>query len=816
MPGSCAWRAAGIRVVSAVSLVVAALGKVVADEGVVFDAQVLKARGIDPQLAQYFRLAPRFEQGERQVTLEVNGTAKGRTHARFNENGELCADSSLLASAGIHAPERTLQAPDTGGCLLFTQAIPEAVVRLLPGKEEVALRVPTHTLLSRGPIQRSFSNGGSAGLLNYDALLVNRQSNGQSSQYRNFSSLIGLNAGDWIVRSRQSYSAFEGTGRAEHLYAYAEHTWEKHQTRMQLGHLTLAAPLLAGGAFTGVQLQPETALSAMANEGIGSNTIVDGVAFSPARVEVRQSGVVIYTTLVPSGPFTLSGLPLLSLNLDLEVTVQEDSGSQHQFTVPSATLRRGNNAGPSGYTLALGQVRRFGSDDRETPLFAAATNSWRWRANTHLSAGLMGADQYQAFGWGLQQALSEHTTISAQHVFSSTPAVQLRGSQLQASLSTALGRSVSAGLTASQQTEGFRTLTDTAWNEKRRAPESRASQQLSASVSGTLENLGTLGAVVSRNATTNGQAQSRLGLSWSSSVFKNTHLSLRLERNFGASVQNSPGTAAFFSLSLALGQRRSLSHYARHDGANGLRTGAQLSEQVDDTLSYTVGVDRAAAGQVDMNGRLSLLPRYTSVDLGYTRSGAGATGYDAAMSGGLAIHAEGITPSPYWLRDTFGLVKVGDEAGVKLRTPQGPVWTDGAGRAIVASLPAYRTGRIEIETASLPRNFDVLNGYQEVEAGRGSVQAFDFSVISARRVLLMARRADGRPVTQGVGVYDHNQRYLTTVVDAGKIFLVDARPDMQLQLTLPDGASCRLNVSLAQKSEASALFETAESVCEEA
>jgi len=511
MPGSCAWRAAGIRVVSAVSLVVAALGKVVADEGVVFDAQVLKARGIDPQLAQYFRLAPRFEQGERQVTLEVNGTAKGRTHARFNENGELCADSSLLASAGIHAPERTLQAPDTGACLLFTQAIPEAVVRLLPGKEEVALRVPTHTLLSRGPIQRSFSNGGSAGLLNYDALLVNRQSNGQSSQYRNFSSLIGLNAGDWIVRSRQSYSAFEGTGRAEHLYAYAEHTWEKHQTRMQLGHLTLAAPLLAGGAFTGVQLQPETALSAMANEGIGSNTIVDGVAFSPARVEVRQSGVVIYTTLVPSGPFTLSGLPLLSLNLDLEVTVQEDSGSQHQFTVPSATLRRGNNAGPSGYTLALGQVRRFGSDDRETPLFAAATNSWRWRANTHLSAGLMGADQYQAFGWGLQQALSEHTTISAQHVFSSTPAVQLRGSQLQASLSTALGRSVSAGLTASQQTEGFRTLTDTAWNEKRRAPESRASQQLSASVSGTLENLGTLGAVVSRNATTNGQAQSRLG-----------------------------------------------------------------------------------------------------------------------------------------------------------------------------------------------------------------------------------------------------------------------------------------------------------------
>lgn len=816
MRGTCVWIAAGIRGVVGITLMAATLGNVVADEGVVFDAQVLKARGIDPQLAQYFRLAPRFEQGLRRVTLEVNGVAKGRIHATFNEHGELCVDSSLLASAGIHAPERTLEAQDIGACLPFTQAFPEAVVRLLPGREEVALRVPTHALLSPVPMQRSFSNGGSAGLLNYDALLVSREFNGQSSQYRNFNTEVGLNGGDWLVRSRQSYSAYEGVRRAEHLYAYAEHTWEKQQTRMQFGQLTLAAPLLAGGAFTGVQLPPETALSTLTNEGIGSNTVVEGVAYSPARVEVRQNGVVIYATLVPSGPFTLSGLPLLSLNLDLDVTVHEDGGSQHQFTVPSATLRRGSNAGPTGYTLAAGQVRRFGSDDRETPLFAAATRSWQWGASTHLSAALMGAGQYQAVGWGLQQALTDRTTISAQHVFSSTAAVQLRGSQLQASISTAINRRLSAGLTASQQTEGFRTLTDTAWNEKRKAPESRASQQLSASVNGSLDKLGTLGAVVSRNATVNGRAQSRLGLSWSSSALKDTHFSLRLEKSLGASVQHNPGTAAFASLSFTLGPRRSLSHYARHDRVNGLRTGAQLSEQVDDTLGYTIGVDRAAEGQFDMNGRLSLLPRYTSVDLGYSHSGAGATGYDATMRGGLAIHSNGITPSPYPLRDTFGLVKIGEDAGIKLRTPQGPVWTDSAGRAVAASLPAYRTGRIEVDTASLPRSIDVLNGYQEVEAGRGSVQAFDFSVISARRVLLMARRADGRPVTQGVGVYDDDQRYLTTVVDTGKIFLIDARPEMQLRLTLPDGASCRLNVSLAQKSESSVLFETAESVCEEA
>ncbi|MGZ7456107.1 fimbria/pilus outer membrane usher protein [Pseudomonas sp. Ma2-10] len=805
-------RGAKVALVAAMTYGVTVCDRTLADEHVAFDTEVLKDRGIDPKLAQYFSLAPRFEQGLRRIALEVNGVAKGRALGRFNEHGDLCVDTGLLAGGGVRVPASLSRESGKGACVLFSTAFPEAIARLDPGKEQVSLLVPTHLLATPGPGQRSFSKGGVAGLFNYDALAVSSQFNGQSSQYHSLNSEVGLNAGDWVFRSRQSYASFQGVTRFEHLNAYAERTLESYKTQMQLGQLTLATPLFAGGAFTGVQFLPESAL-ALESEGFGAGSAIEGIAYSPARVEVRQNGAMIYTTVVPPGPFTLRDLPLLSYNLDLDVTVYEEKGSRRRFTVPSASLRGGTGSSNASYSSAFGQVRRITGDNRQTPTFAMLSNDWQWRPGTQLSVGVMGANDYQSLGWGVHQALTDHTTVSAQQVVSGVLTSKTRGAQFQAALSTVLAPSLSASLTASQQSEGFRTLSDTAWNQTLDRPESRASQQLGASLSGRTQQSGTFGAVLSRNATVNGEAQLRLGLSWSR-AFGEVSLSANLERSFGGQANNASGNGAYLSLSMPLGAQRSLSTYARRDDRAGLSSGAQLSEHVSDTLAYSIAADRDENGATGINGRVNLLPRYTRAGLGYSHSGSGSKTYDVALRGGLAVHADGVTPSPYPLRDTFGLVKVGESPGVKIRTSQGPVWTDGAGRAVAASLPAYRNTKVEIETTSLPRSVDVLNGYQEVEAGRGSVQVFDFALVSARRVLLVVHTAQGQPVAKGVAVYA-GEKYLTTVVDAGKIFLLDAQSEMQLQLALSEGNTCNVTLKLAQTpSESSVLFETAEAVCE--
>ncbi|MCH0598842.1 fimbria/pilus outer membrane usher protein, partial [Klebsiella pneumoniae] len=70
----------------------------------------------------------------------------------------------------------------------------------------------------------------------------------------------------------------------------------------------------------GVQMMPDTALTPQ----VGTGDEVSGIARNPqARVDIRQGGQLIYSTLVPAGPFNLDDVPLANLNTDLNVTVTE-------------------------------------------------------------------------------------------------------------------------------------------------------------------------------------------------------------------------------------------------------------------------------------------------------------------------------------------------------------------------------------------------------------------------------------------------------------------------------------------------------------
>ena len=804
-------RRLSLRLVSGIVLVIVTLEKAWGETFTEFDGSVLEARGIDPGVAEHFRAAPRFQAGRSRVLLQVNGTTSGQVLATFDEQGQLCLDANLLDHAAIVAPPDVPERADVAQCLRAVDALFGAQVRLDPGLQQVSLLVPTDLLLTRGPRQRSWVSGGAAGLLNYDALVVSSSTQGQSSQFRNLGTELGFNAGDWVVRSRQNYTSFDGVERFEHLYTQASHTLERYQATVQLGQLNMNSPLFAGEPFTGVQILPETALARRSSEGLGTGTAVEGLAFSPSRVEVRQSGVVIYTTVVPAGPFTLRDLPLLSYQLDIEVTVFEENGEQRQIRVPAANLRPATVGAQPGYVFSAGKVRRFTFDDRPAPTFLAASKDWQWATDTRFSSGLMGASDYQSLGWGVQHALARGTVASFQHLSSRTPA-SASGQELQATFSTTLGQSWSASLTMSQRNEGFRTLADTGLEAQAQDPYGRAERPWGASLSHSSRQWGAFTGALSRYAMDEGQDRSRISASWSR-VFSGANLSLSVQHESGGNLPGARGTGAYVTLGLPLGKNRHVNAYSRHDNVRGLRTGASYNEQVSDTLAYRLGAERSNTGQMDMNARLSVLPRYTSVDLGYSRSGAGATSYDLALRGGLAIHDEGLTPSPYPLRDTFGLLKVGDAAGIKVSTPQGPVWTDGGGRAVAASLPAYQTSRIEIDTVSLPRHLDVLNGYQEVEAGHGAVPRLDFSVGSVRRLMLHVRTAEGDWVPKGASVFGDQGEYLTSVVDAGLVYLADAPDKVRLQVLLTDDQPCHLELDTAALPEASMPYETVEVVC---
>ena len=92
--------------------------------------------------------------------------------------------------------------------------------------------------------------------------------------------------------------------------------------------------------------------------------LVTGIASTPqARVEIRQQGIMVYSTLVPAGPFTLTDIPLRNVTSDLTVTVIETDGSQHSQVVPASLYRSG--LGPAGgYQFSLGRVSDARSEER--------------------------------------------------------------------------------------------------------------------------------------------------------------------------------------------------------------------------------------------------------------------------------------------------------------------------------------------------------------------------------------------------------------------------------------------------------------------
>lgn len=786
-----------------------------------FDLDMLKERGIDPQIAEYFREAPRFRPGISAVTLLVNGQRRGRVDVRFNDKGELCFDKDLLDKGNLRIPEKTLPAEQfvkSGAvapkgvaaiqCYDYKATYPETVIELRPGKEEVGLLVPTAALRPNEHDFSGFSSGGKAIILNYDVLGLNNRYSGGSSRFMSANAELGFNLDDWIVRTREVYSAQDGKSQRQHLYAYGQRTLVDYKSIFQAGQINIANSAF-GGAITGMQVIPESALQ----NSDKNNVMVEGIAQSQARVEVRQSGALIYSTIVPGGPFALTDLPLLSGATDLDVTVIEANGAQRRFTVPAASLHNGLLGSQRGYSFAVGKLRSLGNSEARQPWIVTGSGGWRIGKDSNISAGVMNAASYQALSWGMDTRVLANTNLSMQQRLSNAMREGVRGTQLSLSGSSILTASLSAGASATVQTLGYRDLGDTTLDIPNLADwtNARYRSQYTASMGWSNASVGGVNVSWSRSTQFSGASTQRMIGSWGNTYAFGT-LSLNVEHAMGASNGNAGANTFYLTLSMPLGKRSVRSYVNNSSGS--ARFGTALSEQVNEYVGYTVAADRSTqTKETDFSGQMSVLPRYAQTNFGFSRSGNGSTSYSGGVRGGIVLHQQGLTLSPYPVQDTFGVLSVGDVSGVKVSTPYGPVWTDPWGQAVISQLPPYSSSRVEIATKSLPRNVDIKNGFKVIDAGRGSVNFVNFDVVTVRRILLNAKLANGKELPKGAFVLDAAKQFVTTVVDDGQVFLINGLPDSELHVSLEEGKSCTLYFELPAKANPDVFFEAADAVC---
>lgn len=770
-----------------------------------FDSSTLEARGIDPALADYLREKSRFRAGKHVVDLIVNGRKKGLASVLFDHEGNVCFNADLLEKAGLIVPPGVLQ----GRCEAFLEAFPQAEVTLRPGQNEVALVVPSQAVRKEKVNAGAFVSGGSAGVFNYEVLGQESRSDGRSDGYLSASSLVGVNAGDWIVRSRQQWVADEQGQRSDHLYAYGQRDYRPWELTFQGGQINTRGPLFNSLPISGIQIFPDQLL----RNPQATGAQVSGIATSQSRVEVRQAGVMIYSTVVPEGPFELGELPLISNHSDLDVRVIGSSGGQRQFTVPATTFQGVNQLRP-GYYMAVGRVRDVSARQalEESPWVATATGIWSAGYQSMLSAGLATATDFQSAGWGIDTRLFEHTSLR----FSTLAAKNTRANSkgFQSSLALTMPLPIMgggyAGFSTTFRSHSYRELLDVRVHGD--DDRLRFKSQHTATLGGSTQQWGGMNLSYVRSELHNGQHRQRLSGGWNR-PFADVMLSLNVETAFGAGASRGEDpTAVLFSVSMPLGRSGHLRSYASYRGERA-HLGTTYSDQLNSNVSYRVSADRDLRHRETWaTGNLEVLTRYNHLGVGASERSAGSS-YWGQLKGGVAAHSDGVTFSPYPILDTFAIVTVGDLAGVEVSTPTGPVWTDQQGQAVISGMTPYRRSRVEVATQTLPRRVDIKNGYHELAAGRGSVSKVDFGIIRVRRLLLQIRDTNGQPIEPGASVLNADNQFLTSVVSGGKVFLQDVESLQTLKITASNTTLCELTLDLPEPANTDAFYETASATC---
>lgn len=787
-----------------------------------FDLGMLKSRGIDPKVADFFGRAPRFSEGTRRVTLTVNGRSQGNVEVHFDAEGHVCFNQMLLNQAQLKTPDSRYKSNDRSatpdeGCYDFVTAYPQTEIVLLPNREEVSLLVSSDALRPFTEDVNVYQTGGIAGMFNYEILGLNTQFSGSSSRYYSTNMELGFNAGDWILRSRQSYSAQNESERFQSLYTYAQKTFAPIASTLQVGQINIRNSVFPGEAITGLQLVPEAGLQP---KSLGGAT-VQGIAQSQARVEVRQSGALVHTSLVPSGPFTLPNIQLLNSFTDLDVLVVESNGEEHRFTVPAASLVQTSLSAP-GFSMAVGEVRTFGESTMPSPTLVTASSGWLLGQSSTVSAGLLMSDNaYRAAAWTLGTKLGTAASVSARNTLTYAGEEDVMGAQGSLSISSNLSQNINVSANYTRQSDGFRSLHDTVQAPNQDRTNAMTRDQYGIGLGWNDARLGSLTAGYSRSNRFDGQTSNYVNANWSKS-FKHATVSLNLSRDLGGRTGSGNGaeqpekarernTAMYLTVSVPLGGNRSVSSFASKRDDN-TRFGTTFQDYSSDFASYRLSTERDAQQQ-SFSGDVNMLPRFAQASLGYSRTGADSRTYSGQLRGGVALHGGGVTLSPYPLTDTFGVAKVGDVSGVKLNTPGGPVWTDPWGNAVLPQVNAYGSTPIEIDTKSLPRNVDIQNGFKALSAGRGSVSTLDFPVIKSRRALLHVTDEAGNTIGKGASVFNAQGDFVTTVVEDGKVFISNVELNDALTISLGEEQSCNVSFMLPDEQDLNVYFETANATC---
>jgi outer membrane usher protein len=686
-----------------------------------FDTSLLRSARHGPVDVSRFERGATLAPGLHDLDVHRNGRPVGRRRVRFEaeESGgsaSACIDRPLAEALGLslsrltHPQRRSLS--DPGTCIRLPALVPGA--RAVHDAAELALHVtiPQAALVQRAddlvdPALRD--RGITAFRMNYALTALHRDDRARDDDGTQASARVelGFNAAAWRLRHRGTHAwRAGGPLRSDTIATTLERDLDAFDAQVTIGEFHTRGVLFDSIGLRGVRVASDDRMVPPSRARYAP--VIRGIAATPARVQVRQAGLLLLDTTVPAGPFALRDVQPLGLGGALEVRMVEADGHATTFAVPHAALPGLLRPGHARFDVAAGTWR--GASGASSAQVFQGT----WQAGVHdrLTAqfGAQLAPDYAHALGGIAfstraGAFSLDRSISRSAIGAGVDARIESGSSLRLAYAGHVAPTRTSIDVAAWRhgSDGFRTLHD-AMRRRDPATASHARERTRFDLS-LRQDFGRRGGALSlgvvdrtyrarRDGRRSLQASYGLPFGAAGAMLQGT-----IDRVLHASHRTTQGMVSL-SLPLRIGPATHALHAQARvaDDHGGMQAGVDGAFGRDARYAYGLGVLHSRARR---HGHATTTSGTLGMQGSAGRVGAGLSvsprtrQWSMTAEGGLLLHAGGATLGPA-MGETVALLRAKHGDGTQLlHHPR--IRLDRDGHAIVPHLSPYRRNRIGID-----------------------------------------------------------------------------------------------------------------------
>ncbi|EJE7990483.1 F4 (K88) fimbrial usher FaeD [Escherichia coli] len=742
--------------------------------------------GVSPEA--WAALNGNYAPGRYLVELSLNGKDAGKQilDVTPEDSKELCLSEAWLTKAGVYVSADYFREgyDATRQCYVLTK-VPSVGVDFDVSTQSLALSIPQKGLVKM-PENVDWDYGTSAFRVNYNA---------NANTSRNNTSAFGsadlkANIGNWVVSSSATASTGDSGDNSATINMFtASRAIRLLSADLSVGKTSTGDSLLGSTGTYGISLSRN---NSMKPGNLGYTPVFNGIANGPSRVTLTQNGRMLYSEMVPAGPFAITDVALYTSG-DVTMVVTGEDGREQTQVFPLAVMNGQLSPGEHEFNLAAG----LPDDDSDMDGAVFAASYGYGLENLTLRTGLVFNQDWKGASAGMVVGLGWLGALSADGAYASAKyrdgshsghKVQLAWSKQLETTNTGLRVSWSRQSEEYEDMSSFNPSEVYSQVNQGRRVKDEWSAGISQPVGG-LFSLSLSGwqrsyypaSVISSHRQQKNNGKERGVTGTLSTQIEGVGVNLGWSGSRNSRGENNWSASASVSVPFMLLDRRyssSTSVSTSKDGGTGFSTG--VSGSLNDRFSYGFGGGRDSGGGASsyLNASYSGDRAYLSGALNQS-SGSGTSGSVSASGSVLAVPAAKDIMFSRTTGDTVAVVNVKDTPGVKVTSGDGQTNSDGN---LVVPLNSYDWNTVTIDAGTLPLSTELTNTSQKVVPTDKAVIWMPFDALKVKRYLLQVKQRNGEFVPGGTWARDSKNTPLGFVANNGVLMIntVDAPGDITL------------------------------------